>query len=242
MRFLALSIALVAITATPALAETPLVISGSGRPRAPSQYLSVETARTLPSGENTLALGFGATGNVLALTYTRGIGWGELAVNGASGVPSFAAPSAALGYKWPIGWLGPWDSAVSIQAAYHPGGANTFGTLVELPLDAQFGPGVLTLQPRVVLPDLVNGWNGAIAAIMAGFAWPLGGGFSLFGEGTLGWRFGGAIAPDAKAGLRYSPTSALAIDLQAGYDPLGAGVSYTQPQNGLASATVRYGF
>lgn len=240
MRLLALSIALVAAAALPARAATPLVIAGEGRPRVPSQYLSVETARTLPSGENTLALGFGAPANLLALTYARGIGWGELALNVAAPVPAFASPTAALGYKWPVGWLGPWDTAVLVQGGY--GGPGSFGALVGLPLDAQFGPGVLTLQPRVALPDLVNGASRAIGALQAGYAWPLGGGLSLFGEGAIGYQWTVGFLPEAKVGLRYSPTSALAVDLQAGTGAFAAGLNYTQPQNGLASVTVRYGF
>lgn len=246
MRLFALSmpmvaaVALVAAGALPARAATPLVIAGEGRPRVPSQYLSVETARTLPSGENTLALGFGAPANALSLTYARGIGWGELALNMAAAVPAFASPSAAIGYKWPVGWLGPWDTAVLVQGGY--GGPRSLGALVGLPLDAQFGPGVLTLQPRVALPDLANGASRAIAALQAGYAWPLGGGFSLFGEGAIGYQWAVGFLPEAKAGLRYSPTSALAVDVQVGAGAFASGLDYTQPQNGQASVTVRCGF
>jgi hypothetical protein len=233
------------------------------QPAEPTEFLGSETARVLPDGQNAIAIGTGGPFPLLVgLTYRRGVGSGEWALNVRHSVwdrslsrmmgpfplltPGYTS-GLGLGYKHHLGPLGdsPWRQAVYFQAHLGLPGQSTWGLQAGWPIEAPIGPGRLTVQPRVIVRHVPIGVSPVNLGLMAGYDWAIGHQWHMLSQVTGGWQVDGSgpqTIPEVRLGVRYQVTPSMSIDAHTGIDPMGVGANYTAPYNQLLGLVGRYSY
>jgi hypothetical protein len=187
----------------------------------PTRMLNTDMAQVLPDDLAYVHAGGGLGG--FALGYSRGFGNGNEFGFGANALVT--TPSAATAFTGDLGasWkhqLGRGENmavAVTGGAFLHGlGGAINAGLMAGLPLTFDAGAGHLTAEPRVTIPNLSNGTNGAFGEVAVGYIAPLGGRWSLMGDITPTFAFGGGLTLPIGLGARFSPTATSHVDFTVG--------------------------
>lgn len=221
---------------------------------APTVFLDTETARTLPQGFGYIEIGAGyaLVGRSIGLSVRRGLNeGGELKIHGGlfdqGNDPNRYTYEIGVGWKQHLFGVGPFDAAVNGDFAYwQPGFPVSYGVLVGLPLTMPVNPGELTLQPRVVVPDLANAadrLNRSAAGVQIGYQWPITPSFVVLGEMTPSYVYYAGFSAPLRLGARLYATPTFIFEGALGTEGSATGANFAEFENfSLASITVRSGF
>jgi hypothetical protein len=214
--------------ATPAFAhdtgkvDTPLGSSHNWVQQQPTRMLNTDMAQVLPDDLAYVNAGGGVGGFVLG--YSRGVGNGSEFGFGLNALVT--TPNAGNAFngdltasiKHQLSRGENMAVAVTAGAVVHGlGGGPSVGIGAGLPLTFDAGAGHLTAEPRVTLPNLANGSNGASGEVALGYIAPLGARWSLMGDVTPTFAFaGGGFTLPVGIGARFSPTATSHVDFTFG--------------------------